>query len=77
MARHEQPLPRRDGYRGGRVSCRCASKKSFTTVGVEPAPVRDARDIEQVITTFAEEPQGGLIVLPGSSRLDNRDLRGG
>ena len=46
------------------------------SIGVAPVPtpVRDARDIEQVITTFAEEPQGGLIVLPGSSRLDNRDL---
>jgi putative ABC transport system substrate-binding protein len=39
-----------------------------------PAPVRNAADIERAITTFAQEPQGGLIVLPGSSRLDNRDL---
>jgi putative tryptophan/tyrosine transport system substrate-binding protein len=39
-----------------------------------PAPVHDAQDIEHSITTFAQEPQGGLIVLPGSSRLQNRDL---
>jgi putative ABC transport system substrate-binding protein len=46
------------------------------SVGVTPvpAPVRDATDIERAITTFAQEPQGGLIVLLGSSRLDNRDL---
>lgn len=39
-----------------------------------PSPVHDAQDIEQSITTFAQEPQGGLIVLPGRSRLENRDL---
>jgi putative ABC transport system substrate-binding protein len=39
-----------------------------------PEPVHDAQDIEHVITTFVQEPQGGLIVLPGSSRLENRDL---
>ena len=46
------------------------------SIGVAPfaAPVRDATDIERAITTFAQEPQGGLIVLPGSSRMDNRDL---
>jgi putative tryptophan/tyrosine transport system substrate-binding protein len=46
------------------------------SLGIVPvaAPVRDAVDIERSITAFAREPQGGLIVLPGSSRLDNRDL---
>jgi putative tryptophan/tyrosine transport system substrate-binding protein len=39
-----------------------------------PVPVRDAAEIEGAITTFVQEPDGGLIVLPGSSRLDNRDL---
>ena len=39
-----------------------------------PAPVRDAAEIELAITAFTREPQGGLIVLPGGSRLDNRDL---
>ena len=39
-----------------------------------PTPVRDAADTERAMTTFGQEPQGGLIVLPGSSRLDNRDL---
>jgi len=39
-----------------------------------PAPVRDASDIERTITAFVQEPHGGLVVLPGSSRLDNRDL---
>ena len=38
------------------------------------APVHDAPDIERAITTFVQDPQGGLIVLPGSTRLDNRDL---
>jgi putative ABC transport system substrate-binding protein len=47
-----------------------------SSLGIVPvaAPVRDAADIERVITAFVQEPQGGLIVLPGSSRLDNRDL---
>jgi putative tryptophan/tyrosine transport system substrate-binding protein len=39
-----------------------------------PTPVHDAHDIEHAITAFVQEPQGGLIVLPGSSRLENRDL---
>lgn len=45
-------------------------------LGIVPitAPVHDAGDIEHAITTFVQEPQGGLIVLPGSSRLENRDL---
>jgi putative ABC transport system substrate-binding protein len=43
-------------------------------VAAVAAPVRDAADIERAVTTFMQEPQGGLIVLPGSSRLDNRDL---
>jgi putative ABC transport system substrate-binding protein len=46
------------------------------TLGIVPvpAPVRDAADIERAIMAFVQEPHGGLIVLPGSSRLDNRDL---
>jgi putative ABC transport system substrate-binding protein len=36
--------------------------------------VRDAADIEGAVTAFVQEPAGGLIVPPGSSRLDNRDL---
>jgi putative ABC transport system substrate-binding protein len=49
---------------------------SAPSLGVVPvaAPVRDAADIERAITAFVNEPQGGLIVLPGSSRMDNRDL---
>ena len=49
---------------------------SAPLLGIVPvaAPVHDAADIEHAITAFVQEPQGGLIVLPGSSRLDNRDL---
>jgi putative tryptophan/tyrosine transport system substrate-binding protein len=51
-------------------------QESAPSLGIVPvaAPVHDAADIEHAITAFVQEPQGGLIVLPGSSRLDNRDL---
>jgi putative tryptophan/tyrosine transport system substrate-binding protein len=38
------------------------------------APVRDAADIERVITTFAQEPQGGLIVLSTPSKYGSLHL---
>jgi ABC-type uncharacterized transport system substrate-binding protein len=37
-------------------------------------PVRDAADIEQDVTAFAAEPNGGLIVAPHAVTLGNRRL---
>jgi len=38
------------------------------------APVRDGADIERVITVFAQEPDGGLVLAPAPSTFDRRDL---
>jgi putative ABC transport system substrate-binding protein len=44
--------------------------------GVQPvtALVRGAAEVERAFEAFAQEPNGGLIVLPGFLSLDNRDL---
>jgi putative ABC transport system substrate-binding protein len=46
------------------------------SLGLEavPAPVADANDIERTIQVFARQPDGGLVVLPGSTTILNRDL---
>src|SRR5215831_97040 len=43
------------------------------TIELAPAPVENAADIERVIESFAREPNGGLVVLPGIP-LEHRDL---
>jgi putative ABC transport system substrate-binding protein len=42
-------------------------------IELEPSPVENAADIERVIVSFAREPNGGLVVLPGTP-IDYRDL---
>jgi putative ABC transport system substrate-binding protein len=37
-------------------------------------PVRDAVGIERAIATFATEPNGGLVMLPGALLVRHRDL---
>ncbi len=46
------------------------------SLGVEVfiSPVHDAAEIERVIDTFATEPNGGLIPLPGPLITEQRDL---
>jgi putative ABC transport system substrate-binding protein len=46
------------------------------SLGLEvlPAPVADATDIERTIQAFARQPDGGLVVPPGSTTILNRDL---
>jgi putative ABC transport system substrate-binding protein len=53
-----------------------AIQEAALSLGVEPIAViiRDAADIERAITDFAQQPQGGLIILPGPSRSENSDL---
>ena len=43
-------------------------------VAVTAAAVRNAADIEETITRFAQEPNGGLIVAPAPPTFDNREL---
>jgi ABC-type uncharacterized transport system substrate-binding protein len=38
-----------------------------------PSPIENAADIERVIVSFAREPNGGLVVLPGTP-IEPRDL---
>jgi ABC-type uncharacterized transport system substrate-binding protein len=42
-------------------------------IELAPTPVENAADIERVIESFAREPNGGLVVLPGTP-VENRDL---
>jgi len=42
-------------------------------VQVTPTPVHDAAEIEQAISAFAGEPNGGLIVLPSGITVNYRD----
>jgi putative ABC transport system substrate-binding protein len=44
---------------------------SFKTK-LTPAPVRDAAEIEQALTAFAREQNGGLLVLPDNVTVINR-----
>src|SRR5262249_16957696 len=43
-------------------------------VDVNPANVRDAREIEQSVETFARSPNGGLIITAGGAAQRHRDL---
>ena len=53
-----------------------AAEAASTSLGmtVTAAGVRDAADIERVLTAFAREPNGGLIVAPNPITLTNREL---
>jgi putative ABC transport system substrate-binding protein len=42
-------------------------------IELAPSPVENAVDIERVIVSFAREPNGGLVVLPGTP-FEHRDL---
>ena len=54
---------------------RAAEAASFASgVMVVAAGVRNAADIENVVTKFAQEPNGGLIVAPAPPTFDNRDM---
>jgi putative tryptophan/tyrosine transport system substrate-binding protein len=53
-----------------------AAEAASSTFGVTvtAAAVRNATDIEEVITKFAQEPNGGLVVAPAPPTFDNREL---
>jgi len=50
------------------------SASSSLGITVISAAVTNAADIEREITTFAQEPNGGLVVAPAPSTFDRRDL---
>jgi putative ABC transport system substrate-binding protein len=53
-----------------------AGQQAATTFGIRltPIAVNDRNDIERGVTTFAAQPDGGLIVAPHAVTLGNRDL---
>jgi putative ABC transport system substrate-binding protein len=53
-----------------------AVEAAAPTLGVQPvaAAIPGAPEIERVISVFVQEPNGGLLVLPGSAGNANRDL---
>jgi len=55
-----------------------AAEKAAASLGltVTAAGVRDAADIERILTAFAQEPNGGVIVTPSplTNTADKRDL---
>jgi putative ABC transport system substrate-binding protein len=52
-----------------------SAKSAAPSLAIElaPSPVENAGDIERVIESFAREPNGGLVVLPGTP-FEHRDL---
>ena len=40
----------------------------------DPGPIENAADIEHVIASLAQSPNGGLVVLPDSTSIQHRDL---
>src|SRR5262245_3716465 len=53
-----------------------AAPFASTIVGVQPtrASVADASEIERAINRFAEQPNGGLVMLPGGAAMFHPDL---
>jgi putative ABC transport system substrate-binding protein len=60
-------------FRGSRFPGIESAASSFG-VRLTPAGIHDAAEIEQAITAFAAEPNGGLIVLPSAGSLGNREV---
>jgi len=53
-----------------------AAEAASSTFGatITSAAVRNAKDIEETITKFAQEPNGGLVVAPAPPTFNNREL---
>ena len=49
------------------------SVASSLAIELAPSPVESGADIERVVESFARQPNGGLVVLPGFPR-EHRDL---
>jgi putative tryptophan/tyrosine transport system substrate-binding protein len=66
----------RDATVAGGIGQLAAIQSVASSLGVELSPVgvRDAREIERGVSTFARGPDGGLIVVSGASTARHRDL---
>jgi putative ABC transport system substrate-binding protein len=53
-----------------------SAKAAASSLGIEavPSPVVSIDDIERTIASFAQKPNGGLVVLPSTTLLKHRDL---
>ena len=51
-----------------------AIEQAASTLGVQSVVLGSAREIERDVKDFAQQPNGGLIVPPGSGALENRNL---
>jgi len=53
-----------------------SAKVTASALGIEavPSPVASADEIERTIASFAQKPNGGLIMLPSTTLLKHRDL---
>src|SRR5262249_36742888 len=53
-----------------------SAKAAASSLGVEvvPSPIENAADIEHVIASLAQSPNGGLVVLPDSTSIQHRDF---
>ena len=58
--------------RNVRIDYRFAANTSLA-IELAPSPVESAADIERAIESLAREPNGGLVVLPGTP-IEHRDL---
>jgi putative tryptophan/tyrosine transport system substrate-binding protein len=63
--------PRRTSYDYFVRTAEAAAR--LLTIEVASRPIASAADIERVIASFAREPNGGLVVLPGTP-IEHRDL---
>ena len=63
-------------FHGGRTCPvrRCPSRCAVAWCGAAPVDVRDGNEIERAITTFAQNPNSGLIVTGSPQAASRRDL---
>jgi len=63
-------------FHGGRTCPvrRCPSRCAVAWCGAAPVDVRDGNEIERAITTFAQNPNSGLIVIGSPLASSHRDL---
>jgi ABC-type uncharacterized transport system substrate-binding protein len=66
--------PGNSGQQGTLEAIEAAAPKLGIQVETVVAPGSGAADIERAIDTFAQQPNGGLLALPGNPGRDNHDL---
>jgi putative ABC transport system substrate-binding protein len=53
-----------------------SAKAMALSLGIEavPSPVTSTDDIERTVASFAQRPNGGLVLLPSTTLITHRDL---